>query len=76
MMSSVTCTRRFCAIMVSRAMCLDSIMRSGDMQAIHNRVHLVYNPRRDLMSHTHMSTSPRRDCNRCRMYSRDRSRRT
>jgi hypothetical protein len=71
MMSSVTCTRRFCAIIVSRAMCLDSIMRSDDMQAIRNRVHLVYNPRRDPVN---TLRDPAR--NRMRLCSRDRSRRT
>jgi len=52
-------------------MCLDSIMHSGDMQAIHNLAHHVHNPRRDHVYDT------RRDLhNRWRMYSRDRSRRT
>ena len=50
-------------------------MHNVYMQVIRNLAHLVHNPRRDLMYHTR-SMSPRRDCNRCRMYSRDRSRRT
>ena len=46
-------------------------MHSGDMQVIRNHVHLVHNPRRDLMYNT------RRDlCDRLCTYSRDRSRRT
>ena len=72
MMSSVTVSRRFCANMVSRCVSvLDYIMHSDDMQAIRNRVHLVYNPRRD-------PVSTRRDParNHMRPYSRDRSRRT
>jgi hypothetical protein len=45
-------------------------MHSVDMQVIRNHVHLVHNPHRD-----HVYT--RRDLhNHCRMYSRDRSRRT
>ena len=52
---------------------LDYIMHSDDMQVIRNHVHLVHNPRRDLG----MRYDTRRDLyNHCRMYSRDRSRRT
>jgi uncharacterized protein YjiS (DUF1127 family) len=50
-------------------------MHSGDTQDPDNLAHLVHNPRRDLLYHTR-SMSPRRDYNRWRMYSRDRSRRT
>jgi len=68
---------RFCAIMASRCVCvLDYIMHNVDMQVLRDHVHLVHNPRRDLMYHTR-SMSPRRDYNRCHYkYSRDRSRRT
>ena len=56
-------------------MCLDYIMRSGDMQDLDNLAHLVHNPLRDLIHHgRHMC--PRRDYNRLRMNSRDRNRRT
>ena len=45
-------------------------MHSDDMQVLRDHVHLVHNPRRDMMH-------PRRDlCGRLCMYSRDRSRRT
>jgi len=58
-------------------MCLDYIMHNDDMQAIRNLAHLVHNPRRDLyLVRSARSMSPRRDYNRCRTYSRDRSRRT
>lgn len=51
-------------------MCLDSIMHSVDMQAIHNLDHHVHNPRRD-------PAYTRRDLhNRWCMYIRNRSRRT
>jgi len=72
MMSSVTCTRRFCAVGMSLVRCVGySIMRSDDMQAFRNLARLVCIPRRD-------PVSTRRDPvhNRCCMYSRDRSRRT
>lgn len=71
MMSSVTLTRRFCAIMILVQCVLDYIMHSDDMQAIRNLARLVHNPRRD-----HLYT--RRDPvhNHCCMCSRDRSRRT
>lgn len=48
-------------------------------QAHHNLVRRVCIPRRDLVhrvAHNTRSTYPRRDYNRFRMYSRDRSRRT
>ena len=58
-------------------MCLDYIMHNDDMQAIRNLAHLVHNPRRDLyLVQSARSMSPRRDYNRYRTYSRDRSRRT
>ena len=45
-------------------------MRNVDMQDLDSLAHLVHNPRRD-------PVCPRRDLhNHCRMYSRDRSRRT
>ena len=72
-MSNVTRTRRFCAIIRTRCVCvLDYITHNDDMQVIRNLAHLVHNPRRDLVYNT------RRDLarNRLRMYSRDRSRRT
>ena len=50
-------------------------MHSGDRQDLDNLARPVHNPRRDRVRHTrHMN--PRRDYNRLRMYSRDRSRRT
>lgn len=70
-MSSVTCTRRFCAIMILVQCVLDYIMHSDDMQGLRSLARRVCIPRRD-----HVCT--RRDPvhNRCCMYSRDRSRRT
>ena len=59
----------------SCGVCWYYIMRSVDTQDLDNLAHLVHNPRRDLMYHTR-SMSPRRDYNRLRMNSRDRSRRT
>ena len=53
----------------------DDIMHSVYTQVCHNLAYLVHNPRRDLHHHAH-SMSPRRDYNRLRMSSRDRSRRT
>jgi hypothetical protein len=50
---------------------LDYIMHSDDMQVIRNHVHLVHNPRRDLM-YTRRDHMMYRWC----MCSRDRSRRT
>ena len=50
-------------------------MRSDDMQDLDNLARLVHNLLRDLTYHTR-SMSPRRDYNRLRMNSRDRSRRT
>ena len=50
-------------------------MRNAYMLVLRDHVYLVHNPRRDLVYHAH-SMSPRRDCNRLRMNSRDRSRRT
>jgi hypothetical protein len=53
------------------------IMRSGDMQAIRNLVHLVHNTHLDLDLDLDLMYNTRRDPrNRCCMYSRDRSRRT
>jgi len=49
---------------------LDYIMHSDDMQVIRNHVHLVHNPRLDLV-YTRLDP-----CNRLCMYSLDRSRRT
>jgi len=52
-------------------------MRSGDMQAIRNLVHLVHNTHLDLDLDLDLMYNTRRDPrNRCCMYSRDRSRRT
>jgi hypothetical protein len=77
MMSSVTRTRRFCAIMMRNVLCvwcLDYIMHNDDMQVIHSHVHLVHNPRPNLV---HLVHNVRRDLhNHLCMYSRDRSRRT
>jgi len=66
-MSRVIRVWRFCAIM-------DLVMRSVDMQVIRNLARLVHNPRRA----PHLVHNTRRDrmCNRLRMYSRDRNRRT
>ena len=50
-------------------------MHNDDMQVIRNLARLVHNPRRDLVQYA-LHMSPRRDCNRWRMNSRDRSRRT
>ena len=68
-MSSVTRTRRFCANMILVAMCADYIMHNDDMQAIRSLARLAHIPRRDPVHLDHMHC-------RCRMYSRDRSRRT
>ncbi len=76
MMSNVTRTRRFCANMRSRCVCvLDYIMHNDDMQVLRDHVYLVHNPRRDLVHQMH-NTRRDRMSNLLRMYSRDRSRRT
>ena len=56
-------------------MCEYYIMHSDDMQDSRSLVRPVHNPRRDLVYNA-LHTYPRRDYNRLRMYSRDRSRRT
>ena len=69
MMSNVTRTRRFCAIM---------IMRNDGTLDLDNHASLVHNHHLDLHLDVHdsRSMSPRRDYSRLCMYSRDRSRRT
>ena len=51
---------------------LDCIMHNDDTQDLDNLARLVHSPRRDLVHNMH----PRREYNRLRMNSRDRSRRT
>ena len=68
MMSRLTRTRRFCAII---------IMRNDGTLDLDNHANLVHNHHLDLhLVHDTRSMSPRLDYNRLCMYSRDRSRRT
>lgn len=71
MMSNVTLTSRLCAIMMSRAMWLHSIMHNDDMQVLRSLARLVHNPHR-------VPVYTRRDLVRIRycMCNRDRNRRT
>jgi len=80
-MSSVTLTIRLVGVNMCLDVCgvLDYIMHNAYTQAHHNLAYCVHNPHRDHMHldvHDAHNMCPRRDYNRCRKCSRDRSRRT